>query len=183
MDRKFQSLSTVLLCCIGALSGTGMAASNSTAATCASTRSAPIDSVQSTGSSPLTATSDVSRAKTVRWDPILRQRWITLEHCDHPERPAFARRGLDSILDTASLPQPDQKEMFHASLPIVRAGDVVRFWRHEDHLRIEVLAVSQESGGLGTSVHVRLIRADTAEQQPERQLSGVIRGPADVEMQ
>ena len=53
MDRKFQPLSTALLCCIGALSGTGMAASNPTAATCASTRSAPIDSVQSTGSSPL----------------------------------------------------------------------------------------------------------------------------------
>jgi flagella basal body P-ring formation protein FlgA len=179
MDRKFQSLGTVLLCCIELLSVTGMAASNPTAATCASAQSAPTNSVQS---SPLTTPSSVSHAKTIRRDPILRQRWITLEQCDHPERPAFARRGLDSILDTVSLPQTDQKESFRASLPIVRAGDIVRFWRHEDHLRIEVLAVSQESGGLGNSVHVRLMRAGTAEQ-PERQLSGVIRGPADVEMQ
>src|SRR6516165_1193184 len=28
------------------------------------------------------------RITGVRWDPVLRQRWVLAVHCDHPEQPA-----------------------------------------------------------------------------------------------
>ena len=67
--------------------------------------------------------------------------------------------------------------------PVVRAGDVVRLWRHEGVLRIEVAAVSEESGGLGKTIRVRLLRRNTDDQSIAKLFSGVIRGPLDVEMQ
>jgi len=129
----------------------------------------------------LSAMTVCSSTPSVRWDPVLRQRWVTIASCDHPERPAFARqavlgKGTPRQLDQT--PEGDSREL----LPVVRAGDIVRLWRQEDHLRIEVAAVSVESGSLGKSVHVRLMRANAADQQVEQQFVGLVRGPADVEM-
>ena len=67
--------------------------------------------------------------------------------------------------------------------PIVRAGDVVRLWKQESSLRIELAGVSEESGGLGKTIRVRLLRRNTDEQSVPEQFSGIIRGPLDVEMQ
>jgi flagella basal body P-ring formation protein FlgA len=69
------------------------------------------------------------------------------------------------------------------SIPVVHAGDIVRLWRQEELLRIEVVGVSQESGGLGKAIRVRLLRQNTDNQAIQEQLSGIVRGPSDVEMQ
>jgi hypothetical protein len=156
MSRNCRSPIAALFCLIGQFSGMGMATTLPAMTVCSSTPS-------------------------VRWDTVLRQRWVTIASCDHPERPAFARQA---VLDKGTHRQLDQthqgdpRELF----PVVRAGDIVRLWRQEDHLRIEVAAVSEESGSLGRSVHVRLIRANSADQQVEQQFVGIVRGPADVEM-
>ena len=63
-------------------------------------------------------------------------------------------------------------------MPVVRAGEVVRLWWQEDNLRIEMTAMSEENGGLGKVIRVRLVGSDSA----ERQFVGIVRGVADVEM-
>ena len=70
-----------------------------------------------------------------------------------------------------------------STAPVVRAGDIVRLWRQESFLRIEVAGMSEESGGLGKTIRVRLLRRNTDDQSIPEQFSGVIRGPSDVEMQ
>ena len=66
---------------------------------------------------------------------------------------------------------------------MVRAGDIVRLWRQESLLRIEVSGVAEESGGLGSSIRVRLATGDTNEQSVQERFLGVIRGPWSVEIQ
>jgi hypothetical protein len=65
---------------------------------------------------------------------------------------------------------------------VVHAGDVVRLWRREDLLRIEVTGVAEESGGVGKKIRVRLLRRNTDGPSKEEQFTGIIRGPSDVEM-
>jgi flagella basal body P-ring formation protein FlgA len=69
------------------------------------------------------------------------------------------------------------------SIPVVHAGDIVRLWKQEDILRIEVAGVSEESGGLGKTIRVRLLRQNTDSQVIPEQFFGIVRGPSDVEMQ
>jgi hypothetical protein len=106
-----------------------------------------------------------------------------IARCDHPEWPAIAfpvdgGRWLASQRATqVSIPVSAE------TTPIVRAGDVVRLWKQESSLRIEVAGVSEESGGLGKTIHVRLLQRNLDDQAIPEQFSGVIRGPLDVEMQ
>ena len=65
----------------------------------------------------------------------------------------------------------------------MRAGDIVRLWWQENLLRIEVAGVSEESGGLGKTICVRLLRTNTDAQLIPKHYFGVIRGLSDVEMQ
>jgi hypothetical protein len=65
----------------------------------------------------------------------------------------------------------------------VRAGDIVMLWKQENLLRIEVTGISEESGSLGKTIRVRLLRRTTDDQFAQEQFSGIIRGPSDVEMQ
>ncbi|HMH14639.1 MAG TPA: flagella basal body P-ring formation protein FlgA [Edaphobacter sp.] len=109
----------------------------------------------------------------VRWDPVLGQRWAMVASCDHPEQPAFAVQTAGAIAGRETARRKDE------SAPVVRAGDVVRLWRQEDNLRIEMTGMSEENGGLGKAIRVRLVGSDAV----ERQFIGIIRGVADVEMQ
>jgi flagella basal body P-ring formation protein FlgA len=89
--------------------------------------------------------------------------------------------------EASSLPSPPQiKQMTRddvSTISIVHAGDRVRLWKQEDFLRIEVSGVSEESGGLGTTIRVRLLHRNTDDQSIHDQFSGIVRGPSDVEMQ
>jgi len=119
------------------------------------------------------------------WDPVLRQGWTLVANCEHPEWPALALQTRASKLTTPSPPLTFQVNLTstQAARPVVRAGDLVRLWRQEDYLRIEVAAMSEESAGLGKTVHVRLVRMNSSDEANEHQFVGIVRGPADVEMQ
>jgi hypothetical protein len=43
--------------------------------------------------------------------------------------------------------------------------------------------VSEESGGLGKTIRVRLLRRNADDQVIQERFSGIVRGPSDVEMQ
>jgi hypothetical protein len=116
------------------------------------------------------------RTISVRWDPLLRQRWATIVSCDHPERPSIA-------LLLHSTPQDKATEVSPISLPTIHSGDVVRLWRQENDLRIEVSGVAQESGARGSRVRVKLLRSGLDGQQQEQTLFGIVRGQRDVEIQ
>lgn len=63
----------------------------------------------------------------------------------------------------------------------VHAGDRVRLWARQPNLKIEIPGVAEESGAIGSLIHIRLaqVSADTNAAQ----IPGIVRGPYDVEMQ
>ena len=142
------------------------------AAPCVSLAEITAESLHTSGLSALSVRGGSYRVNEVRWDPLLGQRWAVVASCEHPDQPAFAVLTEDAIAGKAS------SERKGDSAPVVRAGDVVRLWREEDNLRIEMTAMSEESGGLGKAIRVRLMGGDSAEQQ----FIGIVRGVADVEM-
>ena len=114
---------------------------------------------------------------SMHWDPILQQTWRTVVSCDHPERPATAT--LLPKQDRSSAKESEQS-LISRTAPTVRVGDKVRLWRQDDRMRIEVAGIAMESGAKGAIVHVRLIAPSTGETE---RLTGIVRGPDDVEMQ
>ena len=120
------------------------------------------------------------RVNSVRRDPVLRQSWLMIGRCDHPEWPELSFRETGRTLRGPAAPSGEARS---ADLPVVRAGDVVQLWRQEDLLRIEVAGVAEENGGLGKVIRVRLRRRNTDDQSAEEQFTGIVRGPADVEME
>lgn len=155
---------------------------------CAKTPDAAIQSSRmgSVSSSSSSVSEDKGyRVTGVRWDPVLNQKWAMIARCDHPEWPELSLRaeekGAASRPSTARTREEDSPAVAAAS--VVRAGDVVHLWRQEALLRIEVTGVAEESGSVGKSIRVRLLRRTTDDQSIEEQFSGIVRGRADVEMQ
>jgi flagella basal body P-ring formation protein FlgA len=105
-----------------------------------------------------------------------------LNSCSHPEWPAVALQAIG----TTSLKVPlERKHPLIKSVrqtSVIRAGDIVRLWKQEKLLRIEVAGVSEESAGLGQTVRVRLLRGNADDQSIPEQFSGVVRGPSNVEI-
>lgn len=122
------------------------------------------------------------RVTSIRRDHVLDQRWATIARCGHPEWPSLSLRTSET--DTAlHLPVTQIQEEDSQARPSVRAGDIVHLWRQESLLRIEVTGVAEENGRVGKLIRVRLLRSDTDDQSIEQQFTGIVRGPADVEMQ
>jgi hypothetical protein len=170
------------LCWIVMLNMSAAAATDSARTACYSTPSAAIESVRP-GSSPSPASQRGGyRVTGLQSDPVLGRRWAVVVNCDHAEWPVLAVQTFGSDLST-----PSRANQMHVAspppIPVVRAGDIVRLWRQEDLLRIEVVGVSQESGGLGKAIRVRLLRRNADSQAIQEQFSGIVRGPSDVEMQ
>jgi hypothetical protein len=67
--------------------------------------------------------------------------------------------------------------------PVVRAGEIVQLWRQEPLLRIEVAGIAEQSGAMGERIHVRLLHRNDGNPADEAELTGVVRGHAEVEMQ
>jgi hypothetical protein len=103
--------------------------------------------------------------------------------CDHPERPAFALATNATTLMPRHQDSENSPTTSIRTVPVVRAGEVVRLWRQEKLMHIEVAAISEEDGGVGKTIRVRLLRRGTDDQLIPEQFSGIIRGPSDVEMQ
>jgi Chaperone for flagella basal body P-ring formation len=120
------------------------------------------------------------RVARIQSDPVLGQSWAMIIHCGHPGWPAVALPLRDSILPIR-LREQERANNTSASV-VIRSGEVVRLWRQESSLRIEVAGISEENGGLGDLIKVRLLRRNTDDQFIAEQLSGIVRGPSDVEM-
>ena len=123
------------------------------------------------------------RVTRIELDPVLGQRWAMMARCDHPDWPGFAfpANGISSLATTKAT-ELSVIDGLRAA-PVVRAGEVVRLWRQENFIRIQVAGVSEESGGLGKTIRVRLLHRNADDQSIPGQFSGIVRGPSDVEMQ
>jgi len=120
------------------------------------------------------------RVSKIQSDPVLNQSWAMIIPCDHPGWPAVAF-PLRKSISPAQLKVQEGATKTLAPV-VVRAGDIVRLWRQESSLRIEVAGTSEGNGGLGDLVKVRLLRRNTDDQSITEQFSGIVRGPLDVEM-
>ena len=160
-----------------------MSAASSSRAACYSTPRAAIDALTASSASSSAPKNGGYKVTRVELDKVLGHRWAMVAPCNHPEWPitAFPADGVG----WPSSPRMAQGYMAVGpeTTPIVRAGDVVRLWKQESSLRIELAGVSQESGGVGKTIHVRLLHRNADDQSTSQQFSGVIRGPLDVEMQ
>jgi hypothetical protein len=161
----------------------GIAVASSAQAICYSTPRTAIDAVSK--SSSFSPASNISgyRVTKIQSDPVLGQRWAMIANCGHPEWPEFA---LPANGASSRGGVQETKHSLNESVKIalvIHAGDIVRLWKQESHLRIEVTGVSEESGGLGKAIRVRLLRRNTDDQSIPQQFSGVVRGPSNVEIQ
>jgi hypothetical protein len=156
---------------------------SSSRAACYSTPRASIDALVANSSSFPALNDDGYRVTRIESDPVLGLRWAMIVRCGHPEWPlvALPANGASSIALTKERERSVSDTL--STVPIVRAGDIVRLWRQERLMRIEVAGVSEESGGLGKVIRVRLLHKNTDDQSIPEQFSGIIRGPLDVEMQ
>jgi flagella basal body P-ring formation protein FlgA len=53
----------------------------------------------------------------------------------------------------------------------------------EDFLRIQMAGIAEQNGDLGGTIRVRIMRTNGDDQSMLQQLSGIVRGPSDVEIQ
>jgi hypothetical protein len=162
----------------------GVSSVNSGQAACYRTPRAAIDSVKR-GSSIAPISGDGGyRVMSIQSDIVLRHRWAWIASCNHPEWPASAVQIAEPRSESLPSLQTQQTSLSNSrAVPMVRAGDLVLLWKQEDLLRIEIAGVSEESGGLGNTIRVRLLHRNTDDQAMQEQFSGIVRGPSDVEMQ
>ena len=142
---------------------------------CYNTSQLAIDPAIASSSSPLSKSG--YRLSRIQSDLALGKRWAMIVSCDHPEWPAFAL-PLEISSPLKASPRISTQEI--PGTPVVHAGDLVRIWRHDILLRIEVTGISEESGSLGKKIRVRLVQSDSGVPQ---QLFGVVRGPSNVELE
>jgi len=123
------------------------------------------------------------RIATIRRDPLLHQRWAIVASCRHPERPLIAmllpeQRG-DALRASKSNSTEDRRPN---PFPIVHAGDLVQLLVSEKNLRMEIAGKAEESGALGSTVHVRQLNSgfDIGREQT---FVGIVRGPGKIEIQ
>ena len=65
----------------------------------------------------------------------------------------------------------------------MRAGETVKVLQHEDNLQIEIRGVAEQNAALGRRVRVRLSKVGIDVEQAQKEIVGVVSGPATVEMQ
>jgi hypothetical protein len=116
------------------------------------------------------------RVSAVRWDPLLQRKWIMISTCGHPELPATAVLVPD--------PRPGTPLSHSATNPAVgvHAGDLVRLWRQEQALRIELSGFAEESAATGRRVRVRVLSYGPHNAGQPHTLLGIVRGVRDVEI-
>ncbi|HEY0263723.1 MAG TPA: hypothetical protein VGC07_04300 [Granulicella sp.] len=161
---------------LGAASVQGFALVNA-AGPCALTPEAALLAAQGQGGA---GTAQGYRVVGVRRDPLLRQGWAVVASCDHPEQsPLLLKIG-------SAEPVLRQVESTIQNMPpMIRAGEVVRLWRRESYVHIEMIATAEESGAVGSKIRLRLpVSQGLDGQVGQSQFAiGVVRGPADVELE
>ena len=160
----------------------GILTTLSAQAACYKTSRSATDSLQTNSSVSVASESSGYRVTGIQSDPVLGQRWVMISSCSHPEWPAVALQATETtsleVLLEGKHPLIDGVRQ----TPVIHAGDIVKLWRQEKLLRIEVGGVSEDSAGLGQTVRVRLLRGNADDQSIPEQFSGVVRGPSNVEI-
>ena len=125
------------------------------------------------------------KLREVRWDTVLRQRWVVLESVGHPERPYLAELSEVSATELAAELQRSAAAAAPVAKPVemvVHNGDRVALWRVEQNVRIEMGAVVQGNAGLGERVQLRVTGAGSNGDQGWL-VNGIVRGAGSVEME
>lgn len=152
-------------------------------AACYDTPSTAIDAFRVNAPSSQASEGRGFQVTMTQWDPVLGRRWATVASCDHPERPAFAVPLSKSGSPRESLRMDYSPGHSIPVAVVIHAGDIVRLWHQESSLRIETAGVSEESGWIGKTIRLRLLRRNGDDESTPESLLGVVRGPANVEMQ
>jgi len=160
----------------------GISMLHSSQAECYTTPRTALDALVANSSLSPTLKNDGYRVTRIESDQVLGQRWAMIARCGHSEWPLVALPANGASLSLSEEAKRSASENLR-TVPVIRAGDVVRLWRQESLVRIEVAGLSEESGGLGKTIRVRLLQRDTDDQSIPQQFTGVIRGSANVEMQ
>jgi hypothetical protein len=147
---------------------------------CARTPEAAVRSAGAAAPSDAVSATEGYRVASVHWDPVMRESWARVVSCAHPERPGVLIRVEGG--HSAAAPLAAQRERA-VNTPVVRAGEIVQLWRQEPLLRIEVAGIAEQSGAMGERIHVRLLHRNDGNPADEAELTGVVRGHAEVEMQ
>ena len=154
---------------------------------CAKTPVAAIEAARAGQTAAFQATG--FRVESVRWDAAQRQTWAVIRSCDHAERPTLAMltdlpRNLVGAAPSAGA-MPVLGQIIPANSAVVHAGEVVRLWRADAQAHIELKAMAEENGAIGAKVRLRLLTLKEPDGQyaPPQYLAGIVRGPADVEME
>jgi hypothetical protein len=160
----------------------GTVAIGSSQTACYSTPNAAIESLKGGASLSPASQGRGYRVTGIQSDPVLGQRWVMIARCEHTEWPMLAvQTGGPNA--GAALQANQMRAVPLPSISVVHVGDIVRLWKQEDLLQIEVAGVSEESGGLGETIRVRLLPRNPDGQWIPERFSGIVRGPSDVEMQ
>ena len=148
-------------------------------ASCYDTPKAAIDASHSDVALALAAAKGGYKVVRAQTDPLLGQRWVMVARCDHPEWPLLEFPG-----ETTSSIEPSKLRPGSDTSPVVvHAGETVRLWRRESLLQIEVAGISEQNGSLGKTVRVRLLKGGSESSSSPEEFTGVVKGPADVEME
>jgi hypothetical protein len=124
---------------------------------------------------------DGYRVVKIQVDPILGRRWATVVRCGHPEAPMLSLPVADG--DYGETAGKAKREFAgNETRLLVRAGERVRLWWSDRSERIELAGISEESGGEGRTIRVRLLRGGLNDPSQPKEISGVVRGEASVEM-
>jgi Chaperone for flagella basal body P-ring formation len=150
---------------------------------CSGTTHSVVDRVDANSLFPAALKNSGYEVVRIKSDSLLRQKWAIIANCAHPEWPAFAlpsnrKNSIDPLRETFPHSSNGGEAVF-----IIRAGDIVRLWRRENLLRIEIPGVSEENGHLGDTVRVRLLDRNSDDRSAPEHIAGIVRGPSNVEMQ
>jgi hypothetical protein len=176
VSLRFRLASTIIVAVLH-----GLIFSSAAHAICYSTPYAAMGAIDSSSGASSSLAEYGYRVIRIETDPILHQRWATIGRCGHPEWPSVALliqgpNPLTSVGDRAG-------SGFGRSVPVVRAGEMVQLWRQEELLRIEVAGVSEDNGGVGSTIRVRLLHGNPDEPAAQAEFTGVVRGASSVEIQ
>jgi len=126
-----------------------------------------------------TPSADGYRVTRVRRDDVLPVSWAIVERCGHPDWPAVSVAMEGPGVRVARTEAVPAVVTVRAQVA-VRVGDTVRVWRQDRNSRLEMAAVSDEGGAVGDRIRLHVASADG---EPVRYCFGLVRGPANVEME
>ena len=122
-----------------------------------------------------------------RWDVVLKTNLEVRQNCAHPEWPThMVTTSSVSSLARGSTVRPTDPVQHLAPivLPLlVHAGDPVRLWMQDEHVRIEMSGVAEQSARTGERVVIRITHQTDDTGLTVERIAGIVRGEGNVEME